>query len=529
MADHSNSVTCTNESRRRGEGTIVDSEAGRDAGWNLRDTLEPPMQTPVALYGSSESCNADLADARRFHDEVTKKGIKGRGSRSSVKRVPARRQSSSHNRKSFADPQRSTTPTTSNPIKGVNKEASDRIPPHLRARLEAPAQSCASPHRTAHLPWKPKESVAAAYSSDKPSAASSADKSLAAPSSDESLGKSSPTSKNNVSSFADTALNSPSHREDSRESPSSNDGTGIDQSSIGQITDLPATSPTVKPKSAPERVDGASHKGNLPPIATEIKSTVAMAQGTPVSPPHPLQYRVDFTHQVPQHSVVIPPPPNGIQLSDPHRSIQSASHITMNASHAYAAADHLHGLQTISRPSPYRSNPGMQALPSHAIYDQVAPYPAQDQHSVWPSSTPMPSTPDQASWQTSPPGLPYVPSTQSHGFWRSVVPVIPSWTSLGPPTFPAHHEMPSAYTFDHGQKPVGFFVDDSPPSPVPDHLSAPSSGVSSLKMINGYSAFPTALDTVAAGQQLPQSSQHNQTQLLMNGGIPRVRPAPNDV
>jgi hypothetical protein len=61
MADHSNSVTCTNESRRRGEGTIVDSEAGRDAGWNLRDTLEPPMQTPVALYGSSESCNADLA------------------------------------------------------------------------------------------------------------------------------------------------------------------------------------------------------------------------------------------------------------------------------------------------------------------------------------------------------------------------------------------------------------------------------------------------------------------------------------
>jgi hypothetical protein len=37
-------------------------------------------------------------------------------------------------------------------------------------------------------------------------------------------------------------------------------------------------------------------------------------------------------------------------------------------------------------------------------------------------------------------------------------------------------------------------------------------------MINGYSAFPTALDTVAAGQQLPQSSQHNQTQLLMNGG-----------
>jgi hypothetical protein len=61
VPEHSKSVTCTNELRRRGEGTIVDSEAGRDAGWNLRNTLEPPMQTPVALYGSNESFNADLA------------------------------------------------------------------------------------------------------------------------------------------------------------------------------------------------------------------------------------------------------------------------------------------------------------------------------------------------------------------------------------------------------------------------------------------------------------------------------------
>jgi hypothetical protein len=37
-------------------------------------------------------------------------------------------------------------------------------------------------------------------------------------------------------------------------------------------------------------------------------------------------------------------------------------------------------------------------------------------------------------------------------------------------------------------------------------------------MVNGYSIFPTAGDAVAAGQHLPQSSQHNQTQLLMNGG-----------
>jgi hypothetical protein len=61
MHDHSNSVTCTIKSRRSVDSATVDSEAGRTVKQNLRAALNSPMQAPIALYGSGESYDVNLA------------------------------------------------------------------------------------------------------------------------------------------------------------------------------------------------------------------------------------------------------------------------------------------------------------------------------------------------------------------------------------------------------------------------------------------------------------------------------------